>query len=194
MTKGMFNNLKNEIADLISKKPITQNIIEIGRHLKKIEIEKGYIYTKSITFDDWLESLDINIKKRNAYNYLRIYSLWNQKLKKVVDIAFLNKIGYSKILIIAREVEKETNPEKIHKMLQNIQTSARSKILHKSTENPPFTGTAIFHTFYKRTITLSDVTHRFIRTAGYDSVFRFYGKKRIKFTIEIIEKTGRKKT
>lgn len=94
----------------IFKANMPRRFLVIGRRLYKIKTEKKYKNLGYRTFELWINSRHNRYgSRRTVYNYIRLYLLWERKLKKHYTVSDIHCIDYSKLLKYASIIEKTDN-------------------------------------------------------------------------------------
>lgn len=106
---------------LYFKKNVRRRFIAVGHRLFKIKTEKKYKLFHCRTFEIWIQAHGKCYgTRRKVYSLIRIYLIWQKRLKGLFKLRDIHKIGYSKLIMVASELEDTDDPKKIKKIIDDV--------------------------------------------------------------------------
>lgn len=180
-----LNNCIKKIEKLRKQARTVFNAIKIGRILHKIKTKRWFTVNYN-SFESLISSSDIKFGRTNAYNFIKIYKLWENQLKRKVTGRELGKVRYKKFLIIVKEIEGLRYRTETKQWLTKARKLKRPELKQLVRKIPIFMGTAIFAEYRRKIITLSYVKYT-LEGASSDTIDNLYCNKKIKFRIEVID-------
>lgn len=157
-------------------------IIETGRKLNEIKKKRTYRQLGYGTFEEYIKSPDNkNGRRRRIYGLMKLSNLYDEKLSKLYSPEEINRIGYSKLSKIAREIERTNDSHKIRRLCDRALESTHAELLGGK-KKYPWRGTCIIEKLTPNALHVSFRTSNRMDWSK-ESIRMWFGTKALKITI-----------
>ena len=115
MEEESHQNMPQHIHGLLvtTKEELQKNFLKMGAYLKVIHDNSLYIELDSITWQDYLDTPEIDLSRSQAYKLMAVYERWIEKYGYSPDE--ICKISIEKLYIASSQANKETADEWLEK-------------------------------------------------------------------------------
>jgi len=187
MTQQQYQKIMHDLDHLLSLKPQTIIVHNIGHLLREIRCKKAFFLKRCSTFDEWLDSDNCKMRKRTAYNFIRVSTVVDFVSKRT-NSREIFELEYSKVIKLAPKIFKLKDPKEITKLLVKTLVETRDRIAIKKKHQ--MFGSAFVHQISSnanpkvgRSIVLRQVQIDAYGHAGDKILCKVFANKKVRFSI-----------